>query len=377
MNANTIGGIIFSNMHESHIGDLTASRSCGSVPFGGRYRLIDFPLSNMVNAGITAVGVITKSNYKSLMDHLRGGRDWDLSRKRSGLVFIPPYALANSGMYRGRVEALITARDFIRHAPVDWFVLGDCNFVFNLDIGALAEKHITSGADITCCQKKMWLSGDGLNDTVVFELGKPGGAYVPVTGLRLDPNVEGEYHCGLNTMFMSKKFLLDLIDKTQGRGICDFEREILQQKAVGELKIGAFGIAGTAVRIGSMREYYAANMALLQKRVRDELFNNHPVYTKVRDEMPASYGLAAEVSNTMVADGCRIEGSVSDSILFRGVTIGKNAKVRGCVLMQGCTVGERADITGLVCDKNSAITDGRVLVGCAENPLFVPKNGVV
>lgn len=372
MSAN-IGGIIFSNMHEKNIGELTASRSCGSVPFGGRYRLIDFPLSNMVNAGITAVGVITKSNYKSLMDHLRSGRDWDLSRKRSGLVFIPPYALASAGMYHGRVEALITARDFIRHAPVDWFVLSDCNFVFNLDIGELAEKHIGSGADITCCYKKMRLAGDELIDTVTYDLTKEGA----ISGVRLDPNTEGEYNCGLNVMFMSKVFLLELIDRTQGRGICNFEREILQQKAVGELKVDSFEIPGTALRIGSMREFYASNMALLKKQVRDELFNNHPVYTKVRDEMPASYGLAAEVSNTMVADGCRIEGSVSDSILFRGVTVGKNAKIKGCILMQGCTVGDGADITGIVCDKNTVITEERVLVGCAENPLFVPKNGVV
>lgn len=373
MSANKIGGIIFSNMHEKNIGELTASRSCGSVPFGGRYRLIDFPLSNMVNADITAVGVITKSNYKSLMDHLRNGRDWDLSRKRSGLVIIPPYALANTGMYRGRVEAMISARDFIYHANVDWFVLSDCNFIYNLDIDRLAEKHMKSGADITCCYKKMWLSGDGLIDTVSYDLANNH----TVTGVRLDPNTEGEYNCGLNVMCMSKKFLLELIDKTQGRGISYFEREILQQKVIGELKLGSFEVTGTALRIGSMREYYAANMALLQKRVRDELFNNHPVYTKVRDEMPASYGLAAEVSNTMVADGCRIEGSIADSILFRGVTVGRNAKVKDCVLMQGCSVGENSDITGLVCDKNTVITDGRVLVGCAENPLFVPKNGVV
>ncbi|HOP11388.1 MAG TPA: glucose-1-phosphate adenylyltransferase subunit GlgD [Oscillospiraceae bacterium] len=373
MSANRIGAIIFSNMHEKTIGELTAMRSCGSVPFGGRYRLIDFALSNMVNAGITAIGVITKSNYKSLMDHLRSGRDWDLSRKRSGLVIIPPYASAGSGMYRGRVEAMVTARDFIQYETVDWFVLSDCNFVFNLDIEELAEKHIESGADITCCYQKMRLSGDGLVDTVTYDLNKDGA----IKGVRLDPNTEGEYNCGLNTMFMSKKFLLELIDKTQGRGICDFEQEILQQKVIGELKINTYEVTGTALRIGSMREYYAANMALLQKRVRDELFNNHPVYTKVRDEMPASYGLTAEISNTMVADGCRIEGSVSDSILFRGVTVGKNAKVKGCILMQGCTVGENADITGLVCDKNTVITEGRVLVGCAENPLFVPKNGVV
>lgn len=372
MSAN-IGGIIFSNMHEKNIGELTASRSCGSVPFGGRYRLIDFPLSSMVNADITAVGVITKSNYKSLMDHLRNGRDWDLSRKRSGLVIIPPYALASSGMYRGRVEAMTSSRDFIYHANVDWFVLSDCNFIFNLDIHKLAEKHIESGADITCCYQKMRLAGDGLIDTVTYDVNKDG----TIKGVRLDPNTEGEYNCGLNVMFMSKKFLLWLIDKTQGRGISHFEREILQQKVIGELKLGSFEITGTCLRIGSMREFYASNIALLKKQVRDELFNNHPVYTKVRDEMPASYGLAAEVSNTMVADGCRIEGSVSDSILFRGVTVGKNAKIKGCILMQGCTVGDSADITGIVTDKNAVITEGRVLVGCAENPLFVPKNGVV
>ncbi|HNX13469.1 MAG TPA: glucose-1-phosphate adenylyltransferase subunit GlgD [Oscillospiraceae bacterium] len=372
MSAN-IGGIIFSNMHEKNVGELTAMRSCGSIPFGGRYRLIDFPLSSMVNADITAVGVITKSNYKSLMDHLRSGRDWDLSRKRSGLVIIPPYALASSGMYRGRVEAMISARDFILHAPVDWFVLSDCNFVFNVDIRRLAEKHMESGADITCCCRKMYLSGDGLFDTVTYDLDKNGG----ITGIRLDPNTEGEYNCGLNVMFMSKKFLIWLIDKTQGRGISHFEREILQQKVIGEIKLHAYEVPGTALRIGSMREFYDANMALLKKQVRDELFNNQPVYTKVRDEMPASYGLAAEVSNTMVADGCRIEGSVSDSILFRGVTVGKNAKVKDCILMQGCTVGDGADITGIITDKNAFITDGRVLVGCAENPLFVPKNGVV
>jgi len=373
MSANKIGGIIFSNMHEKTIAELTAMRSCGSVPFGGRYRLIDFPLSIMVNAGITAVGVITKSNYKSLMDHLRNGRDWDLSRKRSGLVIIPPYALASSGMYRGRVEAMITARDFVKYAAVDWFVLSDCNFICNLDIDELAEQHIQSGADITCCYRRMWLSGDGLVDVVTYDIAKDGA----ITGVRLDPNTEGDYNCGINVMFMSKKFLMELIDRTQGRGISHFEREILQQKVIGEIKLGSYEVAGTVLRIGSMREYYAANMALLKKRVRDEIFNNHPVYTKVRDEMPASYGLAADISNSMVADGCRIEGSVSDSILFRGVTVGRNAKVKGCILMQGCSVGDGADITGIVSDKNAVITDGRVLVGCAENPLFVPKNGVV
>ena len=367
-----IGGIIFSNMHEGYIGELTALRSCGSVPFGGRYRMIDFPLSNMVDAKITTVGVITKSNYKSLMDHLGTGRDWDLSRKRGGIVLLPPFAAAGSGMYHGRMEALINARDFIMRSGCDRFVMFDCNYICSVDIQKLADEHENSGADITCVYKKEHLTGGRLTDCIAFDVAQSG----RITGVRIDPNTEGNYNNSINVMYVSRDFLLKLIDGAQGRGICHFEREVLQPR-IKELKVYGFELRSPVMRVGSMQEYYAANMWLLNREVRNELFYGHPVYTKVRDEMPARYGLNADVSDSMIADGCVIEGCVSNSVLFRGVTVGAGAKVSNCILMQGCCVQDGAQIEGVVCDKDTVITQGRVLVGCATNPLFVPKGGRV
>lgn len=367
----SIAGIIFSNMHEGYLGELTARRSCGSVPFGGRYRLIDFMLSNMVAAKISNVGVITKSNYKSLMDHLGSGRDWDLSRKRGGLVLLPPFAAAGSGVYHGKAEALYNSSDYIRYTPADAFVLCDCNYIFNIDIRDLARRHFDAGADVTCVFARRSLSGSGLTDCLAYDINGD-----RITGLRFDPNTEGEYNCSLNMMMVSKDWLLGVIDSTRGRGITHFEKEILQQHTA-DYRLVPYEVSSTVLRVGCLSEYYSANLKILDRDIRSELFYSHPVYTKVRDEMPARYGLDAVVSNSAVADGCCIEGEVSGSVLFRGVTVGKNAKVRNCIFMQGCTIEEGAAADSVVADKNVVITRGRVLVGCETNPLYIPKRAVV
>ena len=122
-------GLIFASMHDETVIDLTKKRTMGSIPFGGRYRLIDFPLSNMVNSGIKEVGVITKSNYGSLLDHLGSGREWDLSRKNGGLHLLPPFSHVDSGIYRGRLEALNGVWEFVEHSSADYVVMSDCDIV--------------------------------------------------------------------------------------------------------------------------------------------------------------------------------------------------------------------------------------------------------
>jgi glucose-1-phosphate adenylyltransferase len=142
-----MAGIIFANMHDSTITDLTKIRTTGSVPFGGKYRLIDFPLSNMANSGVSSVGVITKSNYQSLLDHLGSGGEWDLSRKTGGLLLLPPYGNAadsytSGGLYRGRLEALANVIRFIERIPDDYIVMSDCDVVANVDFKAILNYHI-------------------------------------------------------------------------------------------------------------------------------------------------------------------------------------------------------------------------------------------
>ena len=128
MRGNNVVGIIFSNMHDDALSRVTDIRTFGSIPFGGRYRTIDFPLSNMVNSGVNKVGVITKSNYQSLMDHLGSGKAWDLSRKREGLFILPPFGNGNQ-MYNNRIEALDGISNFLRNCKEEYVILSDCDMI--------------------------------------------------------------------------------------------------------------------------------------------------------------------------------------------------------------------------------------------------------
>ena len=160
-------GIIFANMHDGFLGDLTSHRSLGAVPFGGRYRVIDFSLSNMNNSGIHDVGIITHSNYQSLMDHLGSGREWDLARKWGGLSILPPYAGTALGFNTGRMESLASILGYIKRTQADYVVLSDCDLVANLDLAELIEHHAQSGADITVAYRKGYLTGEHKDSTTL------------------------------------------------------------------------------------------------------------------------------------------------------------------------------------------------------------------
>lgn len=371
MNKDFIAGIVFSNMHDAKLPELTQIRSFGSVPFGGRYRLIDFVLSNMVNARISRVGIVTKSNFKSLMDHLGSGRDWDLARKGGGIVLLPPFAQAGSGIYRNRLEALIGTYEFVVHSQSEYFVISDCNYIFNADYAEAVKEHIRTGADITCLSKRMPLSAQQAADCVTFC--ETDGR---LTSVRLDPGEDGTYLCGLNNYIMGKKFLIALIEHCRGRGYDNFEDSVLQA-GVGQMKLMNLEVPGSVIKIGSLEQYYAASMGLLDRELRDELFSDHPVFTKVRDEMPAKYGLEAEVSDCLIADGCLLDGCCSHSVIFRGVRIEKGARVRNCILLQGTVVRAGAELCCVITDKNAVVSENRVLAGSENNPLFVGKGKTV
>ena len=132
-------GLIFSNIHDRNIPEMTARRTMASLPFGGRYRLVDFTLSNMVNSGITKVGIVTHNNYRSLMDHIGTGKDWDLARRGGGVILLPPFITAYDNpragkLYSTRLEALMGVMDFIAHCDEDYIVLSDCDTICNIDL---------------------------------------------------------------------------------------------------------------------------------------------------------------------------------------------------------------------------------------------------
>lgn len=370
MRNNNVLGLLFSNMHDEALRELTGIRALGSVPFGGRYRLIDFPLSNMVNAGISKVGVITKSNYQSLMDHIGSGKSWDLSRKNEGLYFLPPFGTSDE-MYNGRIASLNGIQPFLRNSKEEYVVLSDCHVVGNIDYDRLVETHLASGADITVAYKRgpvppmtdnllLYMDPDGrVNDMILGPGGEEKGAY------------------GLGLYTMAKSVLMRLISAAVSRNRMHFERDVLQRH-VDTLRIYGYEVPEYTAVICSLNSYFQANMDLLDPGVRAALFpSRRPIYTKVRDCAPAVYGLHATVKDSLVADGSKIDGSVSRSIIFRDVQIERDAVLENCIVMQGSVICKNSRLGAVIMDKDVVVKEGRTLTGFESYPVFVSKGSVV
>lgn len=373
VNMGNVLGLVFANMHDTTLGDMTKNRTMGSVMFGGRYRLIDFPLSNMVNSGISEVGVITKSNYQSLLDHLGSAREWDLARKKGGLYILPPFGNVESTLYRGRIEALYGAMSFIKHSRAKYVILSDCDVVTNIDYKPIVAAHIESGADITAVAHTGVYSSDDIKTSTVFNVD----ADKNVTSVLINPDISGTCTTSLNVFVMSMDFLIETVNDAMARGNVSFERNILQEKCR-ELKIKIYEYDNYFSKLNSPESYFKSNMALLEPENARKLFvPKRSIYTKVSDNAPVKYDLDSKVSNSLIADGCIIEGEVENSVLFRGVKVGKGAKVKNRILMQGTVVGDNAELSYLITDKNVSICENHILTSSPQYPMYVGKGASV
>ncbi|MBR0534869.1 MAG: glucose-1-phosphate adenylyltransferase subunit GlgD [Clostridia bacterium] len=363
-------GIVYSNSYDACLEALTARRTMGSVPFGGRYRLIDFPLSNMVNCGITKVGVIANSNFRSLMDHIGSGRPWDLSRKVDGLTMLPPFTPTTADS-SNRIDSLYRIMDFISHSKQEYVLLMDANFVCNMDLSKLFDFHSKKNADITMgyCYGQL----PKLQNQAVIEVDGDS----KITSVGIDVKTASDVSYIANVVLIRKALLERLIGDAQSYAYTSFEKDIIQ-KNVNTLNIYGYKIEEWNCTIDSMNTYFAANMELLEKSARKALFkSDSPVYTKVRDDMPVVYGVSSSCKNSLIADGCLIEGTVKNSIIFRGARVAKGAVVENSILMQDAFVGEDAKLNCVVMDKNTVITPKKVLSGDKNYPLFVGKEIVI
>ena len=375
----TVAGLIFSNIHDANVPEFTAMRTMASVPFGGRYRLIDFPLSNMVNAGISKVGIITHDNYQSLVDHIGAGKDWDLARRSGGIKILPPFITAYdskmaANLYHSRLEALIGVTNFISRCTEDVLVLSDCDGICNIDLRKVIEEHIKSGAVMTIVSAQNKLDcgeNNGLYRIVSDENGNIQSIGKSTAGL---PEEEKEGNICTNIIVVDRRFLLARINEASVRNYTDFYRDIVWRN-LGKYPIKEYVYDGTYILISSLRCYFAASMKLLDGEVRNDLFGNadRPIYTKVRNTAPTVYTNNAKVKNSYIADGCRIEGEVENCIFFRGVHIGKGTVVKNCILLQDTKVGDDVTLNCVVSDKNVKVRNGRMLSGHETIPFFLAK----
>lgn len=372
---NNAFGLIYTGEANARLRELTFSRSVAAVPFGGRYRVIDFLLSDMVNTGISNVGLITQRNYHSLMDHLGSGKEWDLHRKRDGLFILPPFVTKdNTGMYRGTVDAIRSVLGYVRRSTQKYVILTGSHTLYNTTYDAMLRQHIETGAEITIMYnvEREFNRADQFDDLrlTMDETGR-------VTDLSLDPYFPTSSFRGCDAYIMEKERLEYLVEEAASHGEYDFMRDVLV-KNVDKCRIYGWRYDGYVARLDSVSTFYKHNMELLDPAIRMDLFNPRtPIYTKVKDEVPAKYTDTGRVRNSIVADGCIIEGEVENSVLFRGVHVCKGAVVRDSIIMQACYVGENSTLSNVVMDKGVLILNGRNISGYKTYPVIIRKGTTV
>ena len=370
---NDLHGILFAYRSDANLGELTRPRNTCSLPFGGRYRLIDFMLSNCVNAGITDVGVVVHQSYQSLLDHLGSGKDWDLSRKHGGLRILPPFSYTEQGHgeYRGSMEALAGVYDYLEDIRQDYVLLAWGDTAINLPVSEVFEQHLSSGADITVVCTPTLKGAPRFSEYVeVSEEGR-------ITDLSIHPTAADKAPESLEIYVLSKRLLMDMVDYCAAHDVSNFSRGVLQPR-MKSLKMMPYVHKGYVGRFQSVGDYYQRSMELLDPAVRADLFNSaRPIRTKDQSNPSTYYGPESVSKCSLVADGCQIEGEVSNSILARGVIVEKGAKVSDSVLMQGTVVKAGASLSYVIADKDVTVNEGRMLMGHATYPLAIAKGSVV
>lgn len=358
-------GLISTNYSDGDFGMLTEERPIASIPFGGRYRLVDFPLSNMVNSGINTVGLITPYMYRSLLDHVGNGKAWSLSRKVGGMFILPGtvYGMKNT---QGKflLRDVIQNRAYLERTRRDLVVVSASNKIFNIDYREVAEQHEKTGAVITLLYKKV-PDGAAIRDLepVCDSRGR-------VTDIRTaGPGAACQF---MDSFIIDRELLLKFTEWYSALGYLDV-MEIIREN-LDKLAVYGYEFKGYVREIDSAADYMAASMELLEPHVMEELFmGERKISTKVQDAPPVKYFPSAKVSNSLIATGCIVKGTVENSIVFRGCTIEEGAVVRNSIIMPNGAVEKDVLVENVICDKFVRIGEGVRLSGSAQKPLIVTR----
>ena len=368
-------GIIFADDYDTSIDELTEKRTLAAIPFGARYRIIDFALSNMANSGILNVGVVTTTKYESLMGHIRSGAEWDLDRKQSGVTILSPFSFrSNKTRYENLLEALQANMSYLNNSTEKYVLITCCNSIGNVDYQKMLEKHIASGARVTCLYTKAPLNKqEGINCS---EYETADGSVIKDVLFTNAPD-EGA-KVATNTYIMERLDLLDLLKDSIENNKKSFRKDVLIPLLKTSLIMG-YETDAKLLYMDTVSAYLKGNLDLLDQTIRDELFRQEtrPILTKVGDSAPAFYGPESKVTNSIVAAGTVIEGEVRNSVIFRGVHIKKGAVVENSVVNQYSIIGEGAKLNYAVLDKGAIINDKRVLSGYITHPFVVKKGTII
>lgn len=369
-------GIVFSYTDRENLRELTKIRTLASVPFGGKYRIIDFILSNFVNSGIHDVSIITRNNYHSLIDHLGAGTEWDLTRKIGGLRILSPFSnpgVMDTGTFLGTIDALSKNMHSIKRSMAEYVILSGSSFVCSISYEEVLKSHIERNADITAIYT--YPKAGESPPAGIAMLRMDDKERVQEVSYSKDENNMENTPMSLGIFILRKSLLESLVADAIAYGRYDFYRDIIQ-RLCGSLQILGYAHEKIYFEISNVSGYMKENMKLLSEDVRKQIFEK-PVYTKIKDSVPVQYFPDSQVSNSIISDGCRIEGTVINSILSRGVIIGKGAVVKNSIIMQNTEIMKNVTLDYVILDKDVIVRENRKLVGHETYPVVIEKKSII
>ena len=368
-------GLCLSDPHPDRAGDGSPKRTLSAARFGGRYRLVDFVLSNMVNSKIYSIGMVLNSHYQSLIDHIGMGKDWDLARKTGGVRFFPPYLADERKSVNSEIDGpLQRAADYIAEARVEYIVLADSSVVYNIDYRLAVEAHKRFGADITAIYTKKRIGPSEREASVVFDISESG---------RIDNVSIGQYtmesqNVSLGAYIMSKKILIQLIAAEKNCGMQRFSGTLIAN-ALERFRVMGYEFRGYSAHINSIDTFFYHNMEMLDSEKRNSLFDfeGRCIFTNRRDSLPARYGRNADVKNSLIADGCIIDGVVENSIICRNVKVAPGAIIKNCIIQDDTVIEKSVSLDCVITDRFVTITENRNMVGSRTYPIYIDINRVI
>ena len=371
--ASQVAGIIFSSLNNNTLSRLTSDRTVAAIPFACRYRLIDFALSNMVNANISNIYVVANYKYRSLLEHIGSGKDWDLARREGGITFISPFQSAMNAdrrMFSTHMEALRSMKEYINEIKEDYVVLMDSDTALTIDINDVIRSHESTGASVTIVTTAVSSDYTAKHPRIMISsvAGK-------VTQIAMSSAYDERHpELALGTYVIQTAYLRRLIEEAEAFNLNSLTMLLL--KNCKSSNYMTYKYQGFAASVSSFLDYYKYSMELVNnEKARDSLLGQKeaPIFTRVHNSAPTKHYPGSKVENSMIADECEIEGTVINSVIFRDVTIEKGAVVKNCVLFHGTHVCKNANLNCIVADKNVLVTEGVTLSGNENMPFFVQK----
>lgn len=363
-------GIINLDENEDRIRELTRNRSLASIPIAGRYRIIDFILSNMTNAGIDNIGIFTKMQSRSLMDHLGNGRPWDLNRKIDGLR---TFNFAHINPEIDDIYNFSSNIEYFYKSKQEYIILSSSYMICNIDFKKAVDFHQNSENDVTVIYKKVVNADKNFLLCEVLNIDDDG--RLQSVGKNIG-NMQDANIC-MEMYIMKKDLFIELVREGVTTGNFRKIKNAIYN-SLDRYRVGTYEFKGYLRCINSLKAYYKTSMELLNHGIRKQLFlDERPVYTKASDEVPARYYENSDVKNSIIGNGCIIEGNIENSIIFRKVKVGKGVVLKNCIVLQNGIIGNGSKLTNIITDKYVEIAPGKELKGDEDIPLVVEKKRIL